>query len=141
MIDIENITDTKIDEKRVTTIIESMTNRDVELLICDDEYIRKLNMEYRSIDRATDVLSFPIDAEFEGMPLGSLVISIDKAKEKYQELGHTLDDEIALLAIHGTLHLLGMDHEIDNGEMREAEKEWIERFNLPTSLIVRTQKE
>ena len=141
MIDIENITDIKIDEKRVTTIIESMTNKDVELLICDDKYIRKLNMEYRGIDRATDVLSFPIDAEFEGMPLGSLVISIDKAKEKYQELGHTLDDEIALLAIHGTLHLLGMDHEIDNGEMREAEKEWIERFNLPTSLIVRTQKE
>ena len=141
MIDIENITDTKIDEKRVASIIESMTNRDVELLICNDEYIRKLNLEHRGIDRATDVLSFPIDSDFEGMPLGSLVISIDRAREKSQELGHTLDDEIALLVIHGTLHLLGMDHEIDSGEMREAEKEWIERFNLPESLIVRTQKE
>ena len=141
MIDIENITDTKIDEKRVASIIESMTNRDVELLICNDEYIRKLNMEHRGIDRATDVLSFPIDADFEGMPLGSLLISIDRAREKSQELGHTLNDEVALLVIHGTLHLLGMDHEIDSGEMREAEKEWIERFALPESLIVRTQKE
>ena len=141
MIDIENFTDTKIDEKRVISIIESITNRDVEILICDDEYIRKLNREHRDIDRATDVLSFPINTEFESMPLGSLVISIDRALEKSKELGHSLDDEVALLAIHGTLHLLGMDHEIDNGQMRESEKEWIEKFNLPQSLIVRTQKE
>ena len=141
MVEIENITDTKIDTKKIVSIIETMTPKDVELLICDDEYIRRLNHEYRGINRATDVLSFPIDANFDNIPLGSLVISIDKAKAKAKELGHSIDDEVALLAIHGTLHLLGMDHEVDNGQMRQVEKEWIEYFNLPDSLIVRTQKE
>ena len=141
MVEIENITDTNIDTKKIVSIIETMTQKDVELLICDDEYIRRLNHKYRGINRATDVLSFPIDANFDNIPLGSLVISIDKAKSKATELGHSIDDEVALLAIHGTLHLLGMDHEIDNGQMRQVEKEWIEYFNLPDSLIVRTQKE
>ena len=141
MIDIENITKTEIDNKKLVNIIESMTDRDIDILLCNDKYIHKLNKEYRGVDRATDVLSFPLESNFENMPLGSLVISIDRAIEKANELGHNLNDEIALLAIHGILHLLGMDHETDNGQMREAEKEWIEYFNLPESLIIRTQKE
>ncbi len=141
MIDIQNITDTKIDTDKLAQIVESMSKRDIDILICNDEYITVLNKKHRGINRATDVLSFPLEADFDNMPLGSLVISIDKAREKADELGHNLDDEIALLAIHGTLHLLGMDHETDNGQMREAEREWIEYFNLPQSLIIRTQKE
>ncbi len=141
MIDIQNITDTKIDTDKLAQIVESISKRDIDILICNDEYITVLNKEHRGINRATDVLSFPLEADFDNMPLGSLVISIDKAREKADELGHNLDDEIALLAIHGTLHLLGMDHETDNGQMREAEREWIEYFNLPQSLIIRTQKE
>ena len=141
MIDIENITDTGIDREKITKIIESMTDRDIDLLICSDDYIKELNSEHRGVDKATDVLSFPVETDFDNMPLGSLVISVDRAKNKADELGHDMNDEIALLAIHGTLHLLGMDHETDNGEMREAERRWIERFNLPDSLIVRTEKE
>ena len=141
MIDIENITHTGIDREKITKIIESMTDRDIDLLICSDDYIKALNSEHRGVDKATDVLSFPVETDFDNMPLGSLVISVDKAKNKADELGHDMNDEIALLAIHGTLHLLGMDHETDNGEMREAERRWIERFNLPDSLIVRTEKE
>ena len=141
MVEIFNMTDVEVDTSRVSKIIEAISSKDVELIIGDDEYIRNLNREHRDIDRATDVLSFPLNSEFEGMPLGSLVVSIDRVKDKASELGHSIDDELALLVIHGMLHLLGMDHEVDNGQMREAEKEWIEYFNLPESLIVRSQKE
>ena len=141
MVEIFNMTDVEVDTSRVSKIIEVISSKDVELIIGDDEYIRNLNREHRDIDRATDVLSFPLNSEFEGMPLGSLVVSIDRVKDKASELGHSIDDELALLVIHGMLHLLGMDHEVDNGQMREAEKEWIEYFNLPESLIVRSQKE
>ena len=73
------------------------------------------------------------------MPLGSIVISIDTAKKEAEEFGHSIEDEIKLLFIHGLLHLLGYDHEIDNGEMRAKEAEIIEKFNLPKSLIVRNE--
>jgi probable rRNA maturation factor len=56
-----------------------------------------------------------------------------------KELNHTVDDELTLLYIHGLLHILGYDHEIDSGEMREKEHELIKAFNLPDSLITRTE--
>ena len=73
----------------------------------------------------------------------TLYYSIDQdsfeSLERAKEFKHSLNDELALLFIHGTLHLLGYDHEIDNGEMREKEKEIIKKFNLPESLIVRVE--
>lgn len=66
------------------------------------------------------------------------MINVDLAKQKAKELGHSYEEEISLLFIHAMLHLLDFDHENDNGEMREKEKELIEHFNLPKSLIVRT---
>ncbi|MEO1938129.1 MAG: rRNA maturation RNase YbeY, partial [Sulfurimonas sp.] len=72
-------------------------------------------------------------------PLGSIVISYDFVKEKAAEFGHSQDDEFTLLFIHGLLHILGYDHEIDSGEMRQKEEEIIKNFNLPKSLIVRTE--
>lgn len=71
------------------------------------------------------------------MPLGSIVISVDYAQEKANEFNHTLEEEITLLFIHGLLHLLGFDHEVDKGEHRTKEEELINTFNLPNSLIVR----
>jgi probable rRNA maturation factor len=72
-------------------------------------------------------------------PLGSIVIAQEFIENKAEELGHTPSDEMTLLFIHGFLHLLGFDHEVDNGEMRDKEELLIKEFNLPTSLIVRTQ--
>lgn len=141
MIDITNTTTKNIDTKLIEEIVSSITDRDIDILICDNLEIQKLNREYRAIDKATDVLSFPLESPSSNMPLGSLAISIDKVYEKAGELGHTPEEELALLTIHGTLHLLGMDHEIDNGEMRAEEERLIREFNLPDSLIVRTQKE
>ena len=90
------------------------------------------------MDKTTDVLSFPID-DFPHAPLGSILINYELAREKANELGHTHEEEIALLFIHGLLHLLGFDHEVDAGEMREKEARIIQAYALPASLIVRTE--
>jgi len=141
MIEITNTTTKHIDTRLIEEIVSSITDRDIDILICDNLEIQRLNREYRGIDKPTDVLSFPLEFSSSNMPIGSLAISIDKVYEKADELGHTPEEELALLTIHGTLHLLGMDHEIDNGEMRAEEERLIREFNLPDSLIVRTQKE
>jgi len=114
--------------------------KDIELIITSNENIAAINKEYRGINKATDVLSFPLE-DLEFVPLGSIVISADMAKNVAKNLNHTIDDEISLLFIHGLLHLLGYDHETDNGEMREKEREIVEKFNLPKSLIVRVSGE
>jgi len=112
-------------------------NKDIELIITTDKEITIINKEHRGINKATDVLSFPLE-DMQFMPLGSIVISIDKAKEMANVLNHTVENEMGLLFTHGLLHLLGFDHEIDSGQMREKEKEIVKHFNLPSSLIVRT---
>jgi probable rRNA maturation factor len=123
---------------KLELIKSSLTDRDVELVLVDNTTIQKLNKEYRDIDKPTDVLSFPLE-DVPHMPLGTIVISVDKVKEKALELGHSEEDEFTLLFIHGLLHLLGYDHEVDDGEMRLKEKEIIKTFNLPDSLILRNE--
>ena len=136
MIDFENRTDYDFDIQNLNEIYKFLTDKDVELILTDDNEIQELNKIHRQKDKPTDVLSFPLE-NIPGMPLGSIVISIDTAKKGAEEFGHSIEDEIKLLFIHGLLHLLGYDHETDNGEMREKEKEVIEKFNLPKSLIIR----
>ena len=145
MIDLDNQTDLEIDLKTLETIANELTNATVELLIVDDATMTSLNSEHRAKKHSTDVLSFPLETPFTeqpifGMPLGSIVISDSCVKEKAAQLGHTLQDETALLFIHGMLHLLGFDHEKDEGEMRNKEKQIIQKFGLPQSLIVRTEE-
>ncbi len=145
IIDLDNQTDTTIPVDLLEKIAQSLTMREIELIVTDNETIQELNKEYRSKNKATDVLSFPIASDFEGesipgIPLGSIVISVDLVKERSAEFGHTIEDEFSLLFIHGLLHLLGFDHEVDNGEMRDREKDIIETFTLPSSLIVRTEE-
>lgn len=112
--------------------------KSVELLFVDNAKIKAMNFEFRQINRETDVLSFPLALEFSPF-LGSVVISLEYAERKSIELNHSLEEEILLLFIHGVLHLVGFDHEVDNGEQREKEIQIIQYFNLPKSLIVRTQ--
>lgn len=189
----------------------------VELIFVHGEEMRQLNAQTRGIDKATDVLSFPLDpAAFAGFGvdlseensahknsgaknrnaansagentvarnsasensnaansasknfntensegkssddgnlknenfngenfapalLGSVVINLDLVELKAAQLGHGRDDETALLFTHGLLHVLGFDHESDDGQMRAKECEIIEKFRLPKSLIVRTE--
>ena len=137
MIDFENRTDFDFDVNSLNEIYCYLTDKDVELILTTDEEIKELNKTYRQKDQPTDVLSFPLE-NIPGMPLGSIVISIDTAKKGAKEFSHSVEDEIKLLFIHGLLHLLGYDHETDNGEMRAKEEQIIKKFNLPQSLIIRS---
>jgi len=140
MIDINNESSLELDTTLLETITKNLTDKDVELIVTNNAEIQKINKAHRNIDKATDVLSFPYE-EMPYAPLGSIVISEDMVREKATEFGHSTKDEFALLYIHGLLHLLGYDHEVDNGEMREKEEELINYFKLPKSLIVRTEDE
>ena len=139
MIVLENITDLTVRIKHLERIASFLTEKDIELILCNNGFIQHLNNKHRRKNDSTDVLSFPMRGNREHEPAGSIVISMEKVKEKATELGHTEQDELTLLFVHGMLHLLGHDHESDHGEMREMEKKLIWRFNLPESLIVRTE--
>ncbi len=138
MIDLDNRTTLDVDENFLNSIALLLTQKDMELIITSNTEIQTLNAAFRNIDKPTDVLSFPYE-ESPMTPLGSIVISSDFVREKAVELGHSEHEELALLFIHGLLHILGYDHEVDNGEMRSKEHELIEQLRLPESLIVRTQ--
>jgi probable rRNA maturation factor len=99
------------------------TAAEVHLVLTSDHTVRELNRQYREIDRATDVLSFPDGDELPSGErlLGEVVISLDSAKRQGADLGHGEVRELCELALHGTLHLLGYDHERDQGEMNEIE--------------------
>lgn len=106
---------------------------EINVLITDDEGIRAINKACRDIDKATDVLSFPMfqltpgalpeswdeyrDVETGLVPLGDMAISIERAKEQAREFGHSAKREVGYLTIHSILHLLGYDH-VDEGEMK-----------------------
>ncbi|MCG6963664.1 MAG: rRNA maturation RNase YbeY [Acidobacteria bacterium] len=101
------------------------THADVSLLITGDERVRRLNSAYRGIDRSTDVLSFPDGDELpDGRRfLGEVVVSLDTARVQADRLGHGELRELEELVLHGVLHLLGHDHENDDGEMNRLELE------------------
>ena len=140
MIDLDNQTDFQPDFTAAEAIADLLGAGDMELILCDDATIRDLNREYRGIDKATDVLSFPYEP-MPMAPIGSIVISADHVRNGAEAYGHSRNDEFALLFLHGVLHLLGYDHEIDGGEMRRKEEEVITALGLPQSLIVRTEGE
>jgi probable rRNA maturation factor len=85
-----------------------------------DNAIRQLNRQFRGVDKATDVLSFPAD-DTDELNLGDIAISVETAAAQAKENGLTLDEELAQLIVHGLLHLSGYDHETDNGEMNRLE--------------------
>jgi len=102
----------------------------VTCLVTTDAELRRLNRQFRGKNYATDVLSFPPD---------EMAISLDRAAAQAKELGHSLDAELRILMLHGLLHLRGMDHENDSGEMRRAEMRWRKRLGVPAGLIERAQ--
>ena len=106
---------------------------EINVLITDDDGIRAINSAFRQIDKATDVLSFPMfqltpgvlpeswdeyrDVETDLVPLGDMAISVERAKQQAREFGHSVKREVGYLTIHSILHLLGYDH-VDEGEMK-----------------------
>ena len=93
---------------------------EVALVLTGDARVRALSARYRHKDKPTDVLSFPGPGGLEG--LGDIVISVRMAERNAQALGRTLLQELDVLALHGFLHLLGYDHEADDGAMDRLER-------------------
>jgi len=117
---------------------------EVYVLLADDATLKRLNKTFRGKNKATDVLSFPAGAStvFFGDPeapelAGDLAISLETAARQAKRFGHSLQDELKVLMLHGTLHLAGFDHEIDAGEMETREAELRQELGLPTGLIAR----
>jgi probable rRNA maturation factor len=97
---------------------------DVAIVLATDATVRRLNREFRGKDKTTDVLSFPAGGDElpDGTrPLGEIVISVAQAARQAEAVGHSLSRELRLLVLHGYLHLLGYDHEVDDGTMTRLE--------------------
>ena len=112
---------------------------EVEVLLAGDATLKRLNRQYRGKNKATDVLSFPGSPELAGSHAGDLAISLETAARQAEEHGHTLRDEVRVLLLHGLLHLGGMDHEADRGEMAAREAELRRTLRLPSGLIARAE--
>jgi probable rRNA maturation factor len=109
--------------------------RSFNCLVTNDRELQRLNREFLGHDYPTDVLSFPEGTE--GASLGELAISVERAAAQAAEFGHECVDEVRILMLHGLLHLTGMDHERDRGEMARAERRWRLQLSLPATLIAR----
>src|SRR5262245_13995659 len=122
----------------------------VGIALVPDRTMRRLNRDYRNKDRATDVLSF---GQMTGSvrlgtksgmnrqklrDLGDIAIAVGVARRQARQLGHPVGVEFRILALHGLLHLLGYDHETDQGEMGRVEERLRRRAGLPVGLIART---
>ncbi|ADQ40765.1 protein of unknown function UPF0054 [Caldicellulosiruptor acetigenus I77R1B] len=135
-----------IEESIVNTIKVFLEeeNFEISVLIVDNNFIKELNKNYRNVNKETDVLSFPI-FEFKNgklledivimedeIPLGDIVISIEKAAQQAEEFGHSLEREVAYLTVHSVLHLLGFDHieDDDRKVMREYEEQILQSMGL-----------
>ncbi|HUO29394.1 MAG TPA: rRNA maturation RNase YbeY [Bryobacteraceae bacterium] len=106
-------------------------------LVTGDAELRRLNRDFLKKDYPTDVLSFP-EAATAGF-IGELAISFVRARAQAARYGHSLENEIRILMLHGLLHLMGMDHEADGGRMARAEAHWRRRLRLPAGLIERVR--
>lgn len=95
---------------------------EVSILFCGDGRMRRLNREWRGMDRPTDVLAFPAqEPDGAGALLGDIVISVPYACRQARRRGETAAREMDRLLVHGFLHLLGYDHEVDEGQMDALE--------------------
>ena len=132
----ENNTAYDINIDFLSDIAKTISDQEIEFILTNNDEIQEINLTTRGMNKPTDVLSFPYE-KMPNTPLGSIVISADFVALKAKEYQHKFQEELALLFIHGLLHLVGYDHENDNGEHRKKEEELIKKFNLPNSLIVR----
>ena len=137
----------------LTRFAPARARGEVTVVLVSDPVVRRLNRRFRGNDKPTDVLSFPaehhagragypVPAFPEGVPrptyLGEIIISRGVAARQARAFGHTLATEVRILALHGLLHLLGYDHEVDTGQMGRAEARLRRRAGLPDGLIGRS---
>jgi len=109
---------------------------DLSIAIVSDRRMRALNRQFRGKDAVTDVLSFPSD---ERGFMGDIVVASGVAKRQAKDAGHSVQTELKVLALHGLLHLLGYDHETDDGKMALAEARLRKKAGLKEGLIERAR--
>jgi probable rRNA maturation factor len=112
---------------------------DISVLLTSNRQMRRLNHYFRGQDKPTDVISFPAVEAVSAKFVGDLAISVDIAKANARQLGHSVEDEVRVLILHGLLHLAGYDHEVDAGEMARKESRLRKQLGLPSALIARTE--
>ena len=111
---------------------------DISISFVDNKEIHELNKQFRDVDRATDVLSFPMlsddfeEVEYEEQSLGDIVVSLERALEQSVEYGHSFEREVCFLVCHSMFHLLGYDHDTEEHtkEMREKEESVLAKLNI-----------
>lgn len=121
---------------RARQLVELSGN--VEVLLTSDAELKRLNRTFRGKNKPTDILSFPTPPAIFAHHAGDLAISLETASRQAAQYGHTLREELRILILHGLLHLSGLDHETDQGEMAAREAELRGTLKLPTTLIART---
>ncbi len=114
---------------------------DVSIVVGNDALLHRLNLKFRNVDSTTDVLSFPsgeLDLDTQAYYLGDIVISLPRAQEQAASEGHPLVDELQLLVVHGTLHLLGYDHmeTVDKVKMQAAQNDILKQLGLKLTNIL-----
>jgi len=130
----KNIDCQQLEEALSVVLTDFGVSQEVTCILTDDLHVHQLNRDFRDKDMPTDVLSFEMhDTIHPTSPLGEIYISVERAKIQAQQATHTLQQEILLLAIHGTLHLLGYEHETDAGykKMSAKEKHYLSQFQHP----------
>ena len=117
--------------------------RSFHCLLTGDAELQRLNRKFRGRNKTTDVLSFPNEGartvSASERSAGELAISLDRARAQARDFGHRVGEEIRILMLHGVLHLIGLDHETDSGEMARAESAWRKKLGLPAGMIERAR--
>lgn len=148
-IDIQNDSNYDIDAARLQAASQQvLTQHDVDpdtalsIVFVDNAYIQNVNRQFRGIDAPTDVLSFPADeppVEIDDEPpyLGDLIIAYPYASEQAAREGHALSDSLSLLVVHGTLHLLGYDHDTSEhrAEMWASQDAALTALGISTAIV------
>jgi len=143
-----DIEDNKEYTKIITKVLdkcfeeENLNNKNlyINIVLTNPENIRRINKEHRNIDKATDVLSFPMfeKEELENITssnqdiLGDIVISINKVEEQAIEYGHSFERELSYMTVHGFYHLMGYDHMVEEEKelMRQKEENILQKLNI-----------
>ncbi|MBL8091234.1 MAG: rRNA maturation RNase YbeY [Anaerolineales bacterium] len=135
----QNFLDSPLLERAVLYTLELIDpqkiDADITIVLTDDKQLHELNKEFLDVDSPTDVLSFPAsetDPETGTVYLGDILISIPRAAQQAESAGHSLEAEVQLLTVHGTLHLLGFDHasEEEKKLMWSKQAEVLQRLGL-----------
>ena len=129
----------RFDERELREFVQRLGRelaggREFAVVISSDASLRHANRRFRGKSSSTDVLSFPDE---EKGRLGDILVSAGRAEQQADRYGHGVEEEIKVLVLHGLLHLLGYNHDSDNGRMRKAERRWREKYGLEPGVIER----